>query len=343
MYIADMHCDTIMLIWHARREGGSISLRDTSASDKELQIDLLKLKEGGSLVQNFAIYVDLQMEDGTDPWTQFTEMAEIYHSEIAANEDLVREAHSYEDIIRNRDAGRISSVMTVEDGGVLGGDLALMDRLYEEGVRMITLTWNYENELGYPNELPDGMETDYTRYFRFSPRTMDNGLKAKGFETVERMNEMGVIVDVSHLSDAGFYDVANTIKGPFAASHSNARALCGCNRNMTDDMIRITGEHGGVIGLNFCPEFVMEAESEMACKSTIEGLARHARHMINVGGVSVVGIGTDFDGIGREDLAVHDASGMQKLADGFAEQGFTADEIERICYRNVLEMYREVL
>ena len=100
MYIADMHCDTIMLIWLARREGKEAYLRDASVDGKSLQIDLLKLKEGGSLVQNFALYADLQMEDGTSPWTQFKEMAEIYHAEIAANPDLVREARSYEDIIR---------------------------------------------------------------------------------------------------------------------------------------------------------------------------------------------------------------------------------------------------
>ena len=263
MYIADMHCDTIMMLWLAQREGRKLSLRDTRNSDQNLQIDLLKLKEGGSLMQNFAIYVNLQMEDGTDPWTQFREMSEIYHSEIAANSDLIREACSYEDIIKNRDAGLISAVMTVEEGGVLEGKLDRLKILHDEGVRMMTLTWNYENELGFPNEIPEAAETDYREYFRFVPRT-DNGLKEKGFEAVEIMQELGMIVDVSHLSDAGFYDVAKTLKGPFVASHSNARVFAGCNRNMTDDMIKTVGEHGGVIGLNLCPDFLMEAESEEA-------------------------------------------------------------------------------
>ena len=342
MYIADMHCDTIMMIWLARREGKEAYLRDAKVDGKSLQIDLLKLKEGGSLVQNFALYADLQMEDGTSPWTQFCEMAEIYHAEIAANPDLVREARSYEDIIRNRDAGLISAVMTVEEGGVLEGDIGRLQTLYDEGVRMMTLTWNYENELGFPNDVPDGLEADYTRYFRFVPKT-DNGLKAKGFEAVETMRDLGILVDVSHLSDAGFYDVAKTLKGPFVASHSNARALCGCNRNMTDDMIRVTGEHGGVIGLNFCPEFLTMAESELACKSTVEALAKHARHMMDVGGRAAVGLGTDYDGIGRDDLAIVNASQMQKLAEGFERYGLTADEIEGICYRNVLNVYKEVL
>lgn len=342
MYFADMHCDTIMEIWLSRRAGGSLALRDTTGGEKDLQIDLNKLAAGGYLFQNFAMYVDLHREDGLSPWTQFREMVEIYHREIAANADIVREARSYDEIIRNRDAGLLSAVMTAEEGGVLEGDLSRLQVLYDEGVRMMTLTWNYENELGFPNEVPEGIEEDYPRYFRFEPR-QDNGLKPLGFEAVERMQEMGILVDVSHLSDAGFYDVAKTVKGPFVASHSNARAISGCNRNMTDDMIRTVGEHGGVIGLNFCPEFLMEGPSEEACRSTVEGLARHARHMINVGGRAVVGLGTDYDGIGRDDLEIADASQMHKLVQGLERGGFTADEIEGICYRNVLEVYKEAL
>ena len=345
MYIADMHCDSIMKIWLARREGRIVRLRDSSEAVEgagSLQVDLLKMKAGGYLFQNFALYADLHMEDGTPPWTQFNEMARIYHDEIAANGDLIREARTYDDIIRNRDAGLMSSVMTVEEGGVLEGDLDRLQTLYDEGVRMMTLTWNYENELGFPNEIPAGWEEDYSRYFRFVPRT-DNGLKPKGFEAVEIMEQLGILVDVSHLSDAGFYDVAKAGHAPFVASHSNARVFAGCNRNMTDDMIRTVGEHGGVIGVNFCPDFLVEGPSEEACKCSIEALARHARHMINVGGLAAVGLGTDFDGIGRDDLDPSDASRMQTLVEGFQQHGFTANEIERICYRNVLDVYREVL
>ena len=342
MYIADMHCDTIMMLWLAQREGRKLSLRDARNSDQNLQIDLLKLKEGGSLMQNFAIYVNLQMEDGTDPWTQFREMLEIYHSEIAANSDLIREACSYEDIIKNRDAGLISAVMTVEEGGVLEGKLDRLKILHDEGVRMMTLTWNYENELGFPNEIPEAAETDYREYFRFVPRT-DNGLKEKGFEAVEIMQELGMIVDVSHLSDAGFYDVAKTLKGPFVASHSNARVFAGCNRNMTDDMIKTVGEHGGVIGLNLCPDFLMEAESEDACKSTIEGIARHARHMINVGGLSAVGIGTDYDGIEITPEGMEDISKLPKIFDELTIKGYTEDEIEKIAGGNFIRVSFQVV
>lgn len=362
MYIADMHCDTIMRIWMSHLRGTPISLRETKPED-DFQIDLMKLKKGGSLVQNFALYVDLKLPvdfDGTeedsalirktnqdnikymDPWYQTMEMAKVYHAEMAANADLIREARTYEDIMRNKKDGLMSAVLTVEEGGAIQGNIDRLQTLYDEGVRMMTLTWNFENELAYPNEADPRADQDFSYYFRFQPRT-DNGLKAKGFEAVREMERLGILPDVSHLSDAGFYDLAKTIKGPFVASHSNARALAGCNRNMTDDMIKITGNHGGVIGLNFCPAFLEEASVEADCHSTVELLAKHAKHMMNIGGREVVGLGTDFDGLGPEILEIQDASQMQKLVDGFERAGLKPAEIEAICYENVLKVYNEVL
>ena len=368
MYFADMHCDTIKKIWFSHLRGEPMPLRDTGGYKGETQIDLAKLAKGGGRVQNFAIFVDLccpadfdgQDEDGgflhrseqaageedpkyLDPWTQFTEMAAIYHREIAANPDVIREARSYAEIRQNLADGKMSAVLTVEEGGILQGDIDRLQRVYEEGVRMMTLTWNYENELGFPNRLPlKEMKKDHRAYYRFRPEA-GNGLKAKGFEAAEEMERLGILVDVSHLSDAGFYDVARTVKGPFVASHSNARAIAGCNRNLTDEMIRAVGEHGGVIGLNFCPAFVEEVSDPSQERTTLAMLARHARHMMNVGGRGVVGIGTDFDGIAPGDLEIRDASEMQKLVEGLERMRFTPDEIERICYRNVLDVYREVL
>jgi len=240
------------------------------------------------------------------------------------NADLIGEVRSYDNILSNETAGLMSAVLTVEEGGVLQGNLDRLQVLYDEGVRMMTLTWNYENELGWPNG-------------------QAGGLKQKGFEAVEEMTRLGILPDVSHLSDTGFYDLAKTIKGPFVASHSNARALARCSRNLTDDMIRIIGQHGGVIGLNFYPPFLEEADIEDHCRSTLEGLVKHAKHMMNIGGSEIVGLGTDFDGIGPENLEIEDASQMQILVDGLERAGLKAAEIEGICYKNVLKVYKEVL
>ncbi len=363
MYIADMHCDTIMRIWMSHLRGTPISLRDSGSDPDKLQVDLTKMKRGGSMLQNFALFVDLKLPadfDGSevdsalvrtanqegitymDPWYQLQEMAKVYHEEIAVNSDLIREARTYQDIMRNLQEGLMSALLTVEEGGVLQGNLDRLQTLYDEGVRMMTLTWNFENELGYPNEADPKSDEDFAYYFKFQPRS-DNGMKRKGFEAVEEMVRLGILPDVSHLSDAGFYDLAKTIKGPFVASHSNARALAGCNRNLTDDMIRIIGDHGGVIGLNFYPGFLQEADDESKCWSTVETMAKHAKHMMNIGGSEVVGLGSDFDGIGPENLEVADTSQMQKLVAGFERAGLKPDEIEAICYENVLKVYKEVL
>ena len=363
MYIADMHCDTIMQLWMARFRGEAIDFRDSGEGADALQIDLAKLKQGGSLLQHFALYVDMRLPadfDGSvessalartvaqngvqymSPWYQYEEMLKVYQEEMQANADVIRQVRTYEDIMKCQKDGLIASMLSIEEGGAIEGNLDRLQRVYDDGVRMMTLTWNFENELAYPNEEDPRSVEDFSYYFRFQPRT-DNGLKAKGLEAVREMERLGILPDVSHLSDAGFYDLAKTIKGPFVASHSNARALAGCNRNMTDDMIRITGNHGGVIGLNFCPAFLEEASVEADCYSTVENLAKHAKHMMNIGGREVVGIGTDFDGIGKENLEIADFSQMQKLVDGFERAGLKPAEIEAICYENVLKVYKEVL
>ena len=372
MKVADMHCDTIMQIWYSRLRGNPVSLRDSgqtrrvsseNGKEPDLMVDLEKMKKGEYLLQNFAVYTDLHLpwnfsgkeadfhvlfqesdygQQYMDPWYAATEMIGVFHEEIGKNGDLIGEARNYSDIVKNQNKGKMSGILTIEEGGILKGDISRISALYDEGVRMMTLTWNYENELGFPNRPADGFREDFRKFYRFVPEK-GNGLKRTGFEALEEMERLGILADVSHLSDEGFYNVAQTVKGPFAASHSNARSVAGCSRNLTDDMIRVIAEHGGIIGLNFCPSFVMEASSEELCRTSCEGLARHARHIMNVGGREVLGLGTDFDGIGHENLEIPDASGMQKLCEYLETHGFTQEEIERIFYKNVLSLYKEVL
>ena len=148
-------------------------------------------------------------------------------------------------------------MLTVEEGAVCKGSTGKLRHLYRLGVRMLTLTWNYPNELGWPNVKmpPEGSEEapDFTVPDR------EHGLTETGFAFLSEMERLGMIVDVSHLSDAGFWDVARAAEKPFVASHSNARAVCHHVRNLNDEMIRALAEKGGVTGLNFCPSF-LEAE-----------------------------------------------------------------------------------
>ncbi len=373
MKYIDMHCDTISEIWYSHLRGENKSLRQN-----DLMIDLEKLQKGDCLCQNLALFVDLHRradfvenpsehgEDPTrnpystvssnagagvthvpehanpdapeylDPWYTVSCLVKTFQEELAANSDLIAQARTGAEIRSNEQAGKTSALLSIEEGGCCIGSLDHLQTLYDAGARMMTLTWNHENELASPNH------PCKERYFSFDPKRdqEDHGLKARGVEFVEAMQDMGMLVDVSHLSDAGFYDVCRIVKGPFVASHSNARAACGCGRNLTDDMIRQLAEHGGVMGLNFCPEFLEPKDKDP--RQTLEAIAAHARHIINVGGQECIGIGTDFDGIGGLlDYGTPDR--MVALAEGLAEKGFTQEEIEGIFYKNVLRVYDDVL
>lgn len=139
-------------------------------------------------------------------------------------------------------------MLTVEDGRMVNGSFDRLEQLAKTGVRAIALTWNFENCFGAPNSR--------------DPKIMSKGLSAFGKEAIEAMNELGILVDVSHLSDGGFYDVAKISKKPFVATHSDCRALAAHPRNLTDDMIRLLAQKGGVSGINFAPAFLDDTQGK---------------------------------------------------------------------------------
>ncbi len=321
MKVVDMHCDTIGELWKAEKAGKPISLRSNS-----LHIDLEKMQKGDYLLQNFAMFVFLGREK--DPLVNVLEMIDVYNRAMAENADIIGPVLNYEDIEKNRAAGKLSGMLTIEEGAVLKGNPYVVRSLYQLGVRMLTLTWNFENEIGYPNTIVKAKDYDPSRHY---------GLKPEGIEIVREMNRVGMIVDVSHLGDDGFWDVVKYCDGPFVASHSNARAVCNHTRNMTDDMIRALADKGGVMGLNFCGDFLNPNG-----KSRVEDMVRHAKHIINVGGSDILGLGTDYDGIDG-DLELDHCDKMPLLAQEMERQGFSTQQIEKIFHGNVLRLYREVL
>lgn len=318
MCLIDMHCDTIYCLQNSH-EG----IRQNS-----LQIDLHKMKEAGYLLQNFALFVN--MTDVESPLETGLMMADLFQREMEKNKDLIRPVTTYEEIMKNKEDGMMSALLTLEEGEICKGNSALLRNFYRLGVRMITLTWNHKNSIGCSNrkENPPYGTPDMT------------GLTKEGLSFIEEMERLGVIIDVSHLSDGGFYDVLNHTSRPFVASHSNARAICPHCRNLTDDMIRKMGERGGVTGLNYYGAFVNPGGYDAI--STAEGIARHAAHIANVGGIECVGLGSDFDGFsGKCELT--DCSKMYLLEEALKKQGFTSNDIDKIFYKNVLNLYREIL
>ena len=320
MKYIDMHSDTITSLF---REGKHLY-------ENDYHIDIQKMKKGECMLQNFAIFTDIGKDN-----SKFTyDSIDYYYSELDLNKDYIRPVYKYEDIINNDLNGYISAMLTLEDGSVIDNNLNNLNRFYDLGVRMITLTWNYPNGIGYPNFVS---HKDYgiNPLYIFD---LENGLTDFGVEFIKRCEELGIIVDVSHLSDKGFYDVLKYATKPFVASHSGARSVCGVARNLSDEMIKLLASKGGVTGVNYCSAFI---EDYNETNTTINGIVDHIRHIVNVGGIDCIGLGSDFDGI-ENDLEFKNAGGMQEIYKALIPY-FNEEEIEKIFYKNVLRVYQDVL
>ncbi|MBQ8804257.1 MAG: dipeptidase [Tyzzerella sp.] len=319
MNLIDLHCDTLLkFMW----EPG------TNLRENNFSIDLAKMKKAGSLAQFFACFIFVKRFQGEDIWEQGYEhalrMIERGKKEFSDNADQIAIARNYEEIIKNKEAGKMSAILTIEEGGILNGKMSYLEELYRQGIRLITLTWNWENCLGYPNSREEA--------------AMQMGLKPFGIEVVERMNELGMLVDVSHLSDGGFWDVLKYSKKPVVASHSNARALCNHPRNLTDEMIHALAENGGIAGVNFYPLFVHESN-----KITTEHLADHVEYMYRKGGEDFVAMGTDFDGFDDGESTITHIGQMDEVFDAIKKRGFTASQMDKFWSGNALRVIKESL
>jgi membrane dipeptidase len=330
MKVVDMHCDTISVISNGQRGG-----KNTELKANYLNIDIDKMKQGDYLLQNFAMFVELN--EVKNPLEECLTLIDCFYRELEKNKNFLSIALNYKDIIKNQEEGKISALLTIEEGGVVCSSLTYLRILYRLGVRMLTLTWNYPNGISYPNiNMSDGKVPDF-----HIPNTKD-GLTPFGIEFVQEMESLGMIVDVSHLSDAGFYDILKFTKKPFVASHSNARSITNHVRNMTDDMILKLAHRGGVLGINFAGDFLEEPMQGKRMRSKISNMVKHICYIANLAGIDCIGLGSDFDGI-YQDLELSNASKMPELAKALAEAGFSNDDIEKVFYKNVLRVYEEIL
>lgn len=333
MKVVDMHCDTIAEIYERRKQGESIGIRKN-----DLHLDLEKMKRGDYGLQNFALFTSLEREKR--PFEYAMNLLDTFYEEMEKNQDVIGVVRSYEDIEKNWRKGRMSALLTIEEGGVCQGNLAYLRNFYRLGVRMMTITWNYPNELGYPNYLKPEKALDE------GAADTQRGLTETGIRFLEEMERLGMIIDVSHLNDAGIWDVFSHTKKPFVASHSNARALVPeCPRNLTDEMIRKLSERGGVAGINYYTDFLHRRDDwkdGQQKKSLISDMVRHMKHMRNVGGIQCIGLGSDFDGISGV-LEIRDGGDMPLLEEEMRRQGFLPSEIEAVFHGNVLRVYKEVL
>ena len=306
----DLHCDTIMkLIDHP--SSGDL-YRNT------WKIDIEKLQKAHSKVQDFALFINLG--ETNDPYGRYEAMRNLCTSQIKHYGEHIKHVLSYQDIESVYASGKIGALMSIEEGGVLGGDLDKLKQAYQDGVRLITLTWNYPNGLGEPH-----------------CGEQHKKLTPKGVEFVEAMQDLGIIVDCSHLNDAGTEQLGEILDVPFIASHSNSREVTAHTRNLPDHLIKLIANKGGVIGLNFAQSFLGTSPI-----SRIEDIVKHGLYLINKGGEDVVALGTDFDGI-KPDTEIKDASEMYRLYDAFQEAGLSVEQCEKLFWKNADRLLKEIL
>ena len=308
MKMFDLHCDTIT----------GLSENSASLRKNEMHVDLEKLRKGDTLAQCFAIFVHQKWcrQNGVSPYDYYREMRDVFYREMRENADMIAPAFSSADVLENDRKGLMSGILTIEAGEPLEGKPERVEEFKKDGVRMITLTWNFENEIGFSN-LTGGR------------------LKPKGREIVDAMNALGVLVDVSHLSDEGFFDCIELSKGqyPVVASHSDARALCPHSRNLTDEMLRAIGNTGGIVGVNYYAHFLRENTND----TTMEDVLRHTLHLIDKAGVDHVAFGSDYDGI-DSNLEWKDASGTPDLLN-YLNTKISSADLEKITHANALRVF----
>ena len=314
----DLHCDTLMKV----AKSGDLN------ENKKAHVTLQGLQEGGVALQCFAdcvptgIFPKPIRKIATN--AMFNKFYKNYQNMMVYHKDTLFPVLTKADLDKCGIDGKIGVLLTIEDGGVLGDKIENVKKYYDKGVRLVTLTWNHPNAIGYPNS--------------YEPEIMNKGLKPFGREVVREMERLGMVVDVSHVSDGVFYDVAQMATKPFLASHSNARAVCAHKRNMTDEMIKLLADKGGVMGLNLGPEFVGAVEGV----TRLEDLVTQILHIRNVGGSEVLALGSDFDGIhGALDIAGPQDWGMLDAA--LKEAGLSEDELDKMWYANAERVFREVL
>ena len=332
--IIDLHCDTISKLRDFRlgrieaKKGQTGCSKANGLLRNEFHLDLERMKQAGYLLQNFAIYIDSDMDP--DVYGAYRKMYRLFCDEMQKNKGLIRPVFRFSDITKNQRDGKVSALLTVEEGQAADSPERL-EQLFLDGVRLITLTWNHRNALGCPNCIRQDGTHSLTE-----PNT-EEGLTKYGLEVINRMEELGMMIDVSHLSDCGFYDVYENTKKPFLASHSNARAVTPHVRNLTDDMIRKLSQRGGVIGVNFETTFL---GSEKDCG--IAAVIRHLEYLNKVGGEECLALGSDFDGI-KGNPELRGVQDMEHLWEALHRNGWTQRVLDKLFYSNALRFYQDVL
>ena len=312
--VFDGHCDTVLRIMNDKK-----SLEKKSITG---QLDIPRMKEGGVNVQFFAVFIEAIYKPHRS-LKRTLQLIDCIYREVEKNQNDISLVINSRQIKEITDGGKIAAILSIEGGEALEGDLGVLRMLYRLGVRLMTLTWNQRNQIA------DGVGESRT----------GSGLTEFGLQVIDEMNKLGMLIDVSHLSETCFWDVIKRSKSPIVASHSNCYSLCPHLRNLKDEQIKAIAEKGGIIGVTFVPDFLTNEKRE----ATIKDVAEHIEYLVKIVGVDYVGLGSDFDGTKVLPLGLEGIDKVPNITEEMLNRGYKTEEIKKILGENWLRVFKNVV
>lgn len=308
MRFFDGHCDTIL---HCYLTGEHLA-------DSSGHWSLDRVKDFTGVAQFFACFGEPEDMPGRALWDVFREEVALFRREIEASSGKIAFCTTARDLETAWREGKVAAFLSAEGAELLDCDLEKLRIAHDMGVRAVNITWNHPNALS-------GTNTEEPH----------RGLSGQGREFVREMNRLGMLIDVSHLSDPGFWDVAETTTAPIFASHSDSRACHFHTRNLTDEQFTAIIRLHGAVGLNLCPEFLGEP-------CTLDTVRRHLEHFLELGGEDTVALGGDWDGISRLPEGLRDVTGWAALRRYLETCGYSEVLLDKLFYKNLMRVVRQV-
>lgn len=358
-YTVDTHADAPINMMDM--EGFDVGVKHKYEEDGT-QIDFPRMKEGGMDAMFFAVYLGQGKrtpEANAEAKEKALKIFQKIHQSVKQNSDKVALVTTAREGFAAHKAGKLGVFIGMENGWPVGTDLSNLKVFYDLGLRYITLAHSFNNDLSDSSGDPEGAE--------------HGGVSKLGEACIAEMNRLGIVVDVSHLSDSAFYDVMRLSKAPVFASHSSCRALCDVKRNMTDDMIKALASKGGVIQINFVADFLKKPSAEVAVSiktirmqtmkaettpeekkrlnaelrqikykypsdvPTVKDVVNHIDHVVQLVGIDHVGIGMDMDG-GSDVIGIEDVSKIKNVTIELLRRGYSAKDIRKIWGENTMRV-----
>lgn len=307
MRIADLHCDTISFLQQ----------NDLNLDCNQGQFDLERAVRAGIGLQFFAMFT--RPDEPNRTLRMILQQLQKFYQEIEANPAQIQQVRCYDDIVAAEQTGTIGALLHLEGAECLGHDLDILYLLYRAGLRSIGPTWNERNQFAAGA----------------SEAEAAGGLSKLGRRLVTEMDQLGMVLDLAHMSKGSFYDALECYRKPVMVTHANAFSLCPHPRNLDDEQLKKLADHGGLIGITQVAYFVSQE-----CQDH-DAMLDHMVYIADLIGVEYLALGSDFDG--ADDMIISDVAGYQYLPEMIQKRGFTAAETEKILFANVLTALQQII